>query len=63
MKTNDSAVCKRIAKNPCALDEYEVTITHNGEMYSVFTFGGLFEGAEEISERVYKTWCKEHNIK
>ena len=41
MKTTDLVVCKRIAKNPCALDEYEVTITHNGEMYSVFTFGGF----------------------
>jgi hypothetical protein len=52
-----------MAKNPYALDGYKVIITHNGEMYSVFTFGGLFEGDEEISERVYETWCKEHNIK
>lgn len=63
MKTNDSVACKRIARNPCALDEYEVTITHNGEMYSVFTFGGLFERDEEISERVYKAWCEEHSSK
>lgn len=63
METGDSVVCKRIAKNPCALDEYEVTITHNGEMYSVFAFGGLFERDEEISERVYKAWRKGHDIK
>lgn len=63
MKDNDTVVCIRMAKNPYALDGYKVIITHNGEMYSVFTFGGLFEGDEEISERVYETWCKEHNIK
>ena len=62
MKTNDSVVCKRISKYSCTVDKYEVTITHNGETYSVVTSGGLFECEDEIAERVHRAWCKEHNI-
>ena len=51
MKEYDKAVvsCRRIVCNPCALDEYEVTITPHGESELIeYTYGGPFESDEAI---------------
>lgn len=52
--------CKRIVINPCAEDEYEVTIIANGTKYVMYTLGGMFEPDESISYRMYKQWLKEN---
>ena len=56
---NVTVNCKRIAVNPCALDEYEVTIKSNGLEHVIYTYGGLFESDEAICDRVYQPWLKE----
>ena len=54
--------CKRIAYNPCALDEYEVTIKPHGEPGQViYTLAGPFESDEAICDRIYRQWLKEVN--
>ncbi len=63
MKEYDKAVvsCRRIVCNPCALDEYEVTITPHGESELIeYTYGGPFESDETICDRVYRQWSKEN---
>ena len=65
MKEYDKAVvsCRRIVSNPCALDEYEVTITPHGESELIeYTYGGLFESDEAICDRVYQQWLKENKF-
>lgn len=61
MKEYDNATvnCKRIAINPCAEDEYKVTIKSNGLEYVMYTFGGIFEPDESICDRMYQQWLKE----
>lgn len=56
---NVTVNCKRIAVNPCALDEYEVTITSNDLEHVIYTYSGLFESDEAICDRVYQQWLKE----
>ena len=51
--------CKRITINPCAEDEYKVTISANGTEYVMYTLGGMFEPDESICYRMYKQWLKE----
>lgn len=63
MEKYDNAVvsCRRIVCNPCALDEYEVTITPHGEHGLIeYTYGGLFESDKAICDRVYRQWLKEN---
>lgn len=58
---NDNIIveCKRVAYNPCALDEYEVTIKPDSKPEQVInTFSGLFDGNDEICGRVYRQWLK-----
>ena len=45
---NVTVNCKRIAVNPCALDEYEVTIKSNDLEHVIYTYSGLFESDEAI---------------
>lgn len=54
--------CKRIAVNPCAEDEYEVTVTANGTKHIMYTFGGMFEPDDLICDRMYRQWLKEIKI-
>ena len=56
---NVTVNCKRIAVNPCALDEYEVTIKSNDLELVIYTYSGLFESDEAICDRVYQQWLKE----
>lgn len=56
---NVTVNCKRIAINPCALDEYEVTIKSNDLEHVIYTYSGLFESDEAICDRVYQQWLKE----
>ena len=51
--------CKRIVINPCAEDEYKVTIIANGTKHIMYTFGGMFEPDDLICDRMYKQWLKE----
>jgi hypothetical protein len=65
MKEYHNAIvdCKKIAYNPCALDEYEVTIKPNGKpQQTIYTYGGLFESNEAICDRVYQQWLKESKL-
>lgn len=51
---------KLIACNPCAMDEYEITIKPYGKPEkSIFTFVGLFESIEKVCERVYRQWLND----
>lgn len=52
--------CKKIICNPCALDEYEVTIrpTNGKPEYVTYTYGSLFESNEAICDRIYRQWIK-----
>lgn len=54
--------CKKIAVNPCAEDEYEVTVTVNGTKHIMYTFGGMFEPDDLICNRMYRQWLKEIKI-
>ena len=56
---NVTVNCKRIAVNPCALDEYEVTIKSIDLENVIYTYSGLFESDEAICDRVYQQWLKE----
>lgn len=51
-----SVNCKKIAINPCALDEYEVIIKIKNLEYTIYTYGGLFESDKAVCDRVYKQW-------
>lgn len=54
--------CKRIACNPCASDEYEVTIKpHDEPEQVIYTLATLFERDENICERVYRQWLNGKN--
>lgn len=57
--SNVTVNCKRITVNPCAMDEYEVTIKSNGLEHVIYTYSGLFESDEAICDRVYRQWLKE----
>lgn len=57
--SNVTVNCKRIAVNPCAMDEYEVTIKCNGVEEVIYTYGGIFESNEAICDRIYNQWLKE----
>lgn len=49
--------CKRIACNPCASDEYEVTIKPYGKSEQIiYTLVGPFERDEDVCDRVYRQW-------
>ena len=64
-KEYDKAIvsCRRIVCNPCALDEYEVTITPHGASELIeYTYGGPFESDEAICGRVYRQWLKENKF-
>lgn len=56
---NVKVSCKRIVINPCAEDEYKVTITANGSEYVMYTPGGMFEPDDLICDRMYKPRLKE----
>lgn len=61
MKNYNKAIvnCKRIAYNPCGLDEYEVTITPSeSESVTLYTFAGVFEMDEAICDRMYQQWLE-----
>lgn len=62
MKEYDKSIinCKRIVRNPCGPDEYEVTIKPHGEPEQViYTLAGPFESDEAICDRTYRQWLKE----
>lgn len=64
MKEYSMAVvsCKRITRNPCGPDEYEVTIKPHGKPEQIiYTFAGLFEREENICERIYLQWIKNNS--
>lgn len=48
---------KRVCANPCAQDEYLVTVSpkNSKETIEVETLGGIFEPDEYIAERVYNS--------
>jgi len=59
MYGNTIVDCKRIAYNPCALDEYEVTIKPCGEHEQIiYTLVGPFERDEDVCDRIYWQWLK-----
>lgn len=62
-KYGDTIVdCKRIAYNPCALDEYEVTIKPYGEREHVIcTFVSPFERDEDVCDRIYRQWLNDNS--
>lgn len=51
---------KRVCVNPCAQDEYLVTVSpKNGkETIEIETLGGIFETDEAIAKRVYNNIFK-----
>lgn len=54
--------CKRIAYNPCASDEYEVTIKPHGKPEQViYILVGPFERDEDVCDRIYRQWLKEES--
>lgn len=62
MKEYDKAIinCKRISRNSCGPDEYEVIIKPHGEPEQVtYTLAGPFESDEAICDRIYRQWLKE----
>lgn len=63
MKEYQDAIveCRIISRNPCAIDEYEVTVmpTNGNPEYVTYTYGGLFESDDTICDRIYRQWVKE----
>jgi hypothetical protein len=54
--------CKRIVYNPCASDEYEVTIKPYGEREQViYTLVGPFERDEDVCDRIYRKWLYDNS--
>lgn len=54
--------CKRVVCNPCALDEYEVTIKpYRKAEQVIYTLVGPFESDESVCDRIYRQWLKGEN--
>ena len=56
--------CKRVVCNPCALDEYEVTIKpYRKAEQVIYTLVGPFESDESVCDRIYRQWLKSQESK
>lgn len=54
--------CKRVVCNPCALDEYEVTIKpYRKAEQVIYTLVGPFESDESVCDRIYRQLLKGEN--
>ena len=58
---NAEVSCKRIACNPCACDEYAVTIKVDGKEYTKIVPCGPFTPDEQLCADTYRVWLHENN--